>query len=215
MATVIGINYIGPLCYSSFSPLTLIIRSSRDPNQWWHERRLSCSNSSTMEPAALTRSSPLTKFPYRGNLATLRLARVNSFSIPPPKSLLRRNPLPLRISASLSLPRRSIRLRAVEDHHHGHHHDGDHHHHHHQHGCCSVELKAESKPQKVLFGFAKAIGWVRLANFLREHLHLCCSSAALFLAAAACPYVAPKPYIKSLQNAFMIVGFPLVGVRIL
>lgn len=157
-----------------------------------------------MEPAALTRSSPLTKFPYRGNLATLRLARVNSFSIPPPKSLLLRNPLPLRISASLSVPRRSIRLRAVEDHHH-----------HHQHGCCSVDLKAESKPQKVLFGFAKAIGWVRLANFLREHLHLCCSSAALFLAAAACPYFAPKPYIKSLQNAFMIVGFPLVGVRIL
>ncbi|KAH0900584.1 hypothetical protein HID58_040087 [Brassica napus] len=45
-----------------------------------------------------------------------------------------------------------------------------------------------------------------------EHLHLCCSSAALFVAAAACPYFAPKPYVKSLQHAFMIVGFPLVGV---
>lgn len=174
-----------------------------------------------MEPAALTRSSSLTRFPYRRGLATLRLARVNSFSILPPKTLLRQKPLPLRISASLSLPRRSIRLRAVEDHHHDHHHDDEqdhhhhHHHHHHQHGCCSVELKAESKPQKVLFGFAKAIGWVRLANFLREHLHLCCSAAALFIAAAACPYLVPKPYIKSLQNAFMIVGFPLVGVRIL
>jgi len=76
-----------------------------------------------------------------------------------------------------------------------------------------VELKAESKPQKMLFGFAKAIGWVRLANYLREHLHLCCSAAAMFLAAAVCPYLAPEPYIKSLQNAFMIVGFPLVGVR--
>ena len=164
-----------------------------------------------MEPAALTRSSSLTRFPYRRGLATLRLARVNSFSILPTKT-----PLPLRISASLSLPRQSIRLRAVEDNHHDHH-DGEqeHHHHHHHHGCCSVELKAESKPQKALFGFAKAIGWVRLANFLREHLHLCCSSAALFVAAAACPYFAPKPYVKSLQHAFMIVGFPLVGVRIL
>jgi cation transport ATPase len=64
----------------------------------------------------------------------------------------------------------------------------------------------------MLFGFAKAIGWVRLANYLREHLHLCCSAAAMFLAAAVCPYLAPEPYIKSLQNAFMIVGFPLVGV---
>ncbi|XP_010437243.1 PREDICTED: probable cadmium/zinc-transporting ATPase HMA1, chloroplastic [Camelina sativa] len=164
-----------------------------------------------MEPVALTRSSSLTRFPYRRGLSTLRLAQVNSFSIP----LLRQKPLPLRISASLSLPPRSIRLRAVEDYHHDHHHHDDeqnHHHHHNQHGCCSVELKAESKPQKVLFGFAKAIGWVRLANFLREHLHLCCSSAVMFLAAAACPYLVPKPYIKSLQNAFMIVGFPLVGV---
>lgn len=166
-----------------------------------------------MEPTALTRSSSsLTRFPYRSGLATLRLARVNSFSILQSKTLLLpQKPLPLRISASLSLPRRSIRLRAVEDHHHDHHH---HHHHHHQHGCSSTELKSESKSQKLLFGFAKAIGWVRLANFLRENLHLCCSSAVLFLAAALCPYFAPKPYIKSLQNAFMIVGFPLVGVRI-
>ncbi|CAH8344560.1 unnamed protein product [Eruca vesicaria subsp. sativa] len=167
-----------------------------------------------MEPASLTSSSSLTKFPYRRGLATLRLARVNSLSILTPKTLLlhHRKPLPRPISASLSLPRQSIRLRAVEDHHH---HDTEqehHHHNHHHHGCCSVELKAESKPQKALFGFAKAIGWVRLASFLREHLHLCCSSAALFIAAAACPYFAPKPYVKSLQNAFMIVGFPLVGV---
>lgn len=173
-----------------------------------------------MEPAALTRSSSLTRFPYRSGLATLRLARVNSFSILPPKTLLlRQKPLPLRISASLSLPRRSIRIRAVDDHHHDHHHDDEHdhhhhhHHHHHQHGCGSLELKAQSEPQKALIGFARAIGWVRMANYLREHLHLCCSSAVLFIAAAACPYLVPKPYIKSLQNAFMIVGFPLVGVR--
>ncbi|GAY50260.1 hypothetical protein CUMW_125270 [Citrus unshiu] len=41
---------------------------------------------------------------------------------------------------------------------------------------------------------------------------LCCCAAALFLAAAACPYLLPKPAIKPLQNAFLAVAFPLVGV---
>lgn len=42
---------------------------------------------------------------------------------------------------------------------------------------------------------------------------MCCCSAALFLAAAACPYLLPKPVVKPLQNAFMFIAFPLVGVK--
>uniref|UniRef100_A0A2C9UVI2 P-type ATPase A domain-containing protein n=1 Tax=Manihot esculenta TaxID=3983 RepID=A0A2C9UVI2_MANES len=94
-----------------------------------------------------------------------------------------------------------------------HHHDHRHHHHHHhyphhRHG----EGKELSMPQKAFIRFAKAVGWMDLANLLREHLQLCCCSAALFVAAAACPYVMPKPIVKPLQNAFMIIAFPLVGV---
>nr|GMC60093.1 probable cadmium/zinc-transporting ATPase HMA1, chloroplastic [Ipomoea batatas] len=69
-----------------------------------------------------------------------------------------------------------------------------------------------TKPQEVLLKFADAIRWSHLANFLREHLELCCSSAALFIAAAACPYVLPKPAVKPLQRAFAVIAFPLVGV---
>lgn len=89
-----------------------------------------------------------------------------------------------------------------------HHHD---HHHHHCHNDCS-QL---SGPQKAVIKFAKATRWLDLANFLREHLQLCCCAAALFLAAAACPYLLPKPAIKPLQNAFLAVAFPLVGVSII
>lgn len=69
-----------------------------------------------------------------------------------------------------------------------------------------------SKYQKGFIGFAKAIGWVDLANFLREHLHLCCCSMTLFLAAAVCPYLVPKTVAKPLQNSFIFLAFPLVGV---
>lgn len=54
--------------------------------------------------------------------------------------------------------------------------------------------------------------WTDLANFLREHLQLCCFSVALLLAAAACPYVVPKAVAKKLQNVLIFVAFPLVGV---
>lgn len=69
-----------------------------------------------------------------------------------------------------------------------------------------------SKFQEKVFGFAKAIGWVDLANILRENLQLCCCSMALLLAASASPYLVPKPVIKPLQNAFIFLAFPLVGV---
>lgn len=107
----------------------------------------------------------------------------------------------------------AIRWAASDHHHHhanhsdvyDHDHDHDHHHHH------GDEVKL-SKYQEGFLRFAKAIGWVELANYLREHLQLCCSSMALFLAAAACPYLVPKHLAKYLHNAFIILAFPLVGV---
>ncbi|KAL2455321.1 putative cadmium/zinc-transporting ATPase HMA1 [Abeliophyllum distichum] len=100
--------------------------------------------------------------------------------------------------------------------HHHHEHDHHHHHHHHHHGPsndgCGVRL---TKFQENFLSFAMAIKWTHLANFLREHLELCCCSAALFLAAAACPHLIPKPAVKPLQQAFTLIAFPLVGVSAL
>ncbi|KAJ4714802.1 putative Cadmium/zinc-transporting ATPase [Melia azedarach] len=87
------------------------------------------------------------------------------------------------------------------------HHNHDHHHHHHHDGCAEL-----SGLQKAVIKFAKTTRWLELANFFREHLQLCCCATALFLAAAVCPYLLPKPAVKPLQNAFITVAFPLVGV---
>ncbi|XP_050364118.1 probable cadmium/zinc-transporting ATPase HMA1, chloroplastic [Argentina anserina] len=138
-------------------------------------------------------------------------ARLNS-----PKPTLHRLRSPLfRFKPSLLSPPRNLptlRSSSAADHsdhdHHHHDHRHDHHHHHHHGGDCA-EL---TETQRAFIGFAKAVRWTDLADFLREHLHLCSCSAALFLAAAACPYVVPRLAVKPLQNAFMIVGFPLVGV---
>ncbi|XP_057481857.1 probable cadmium/zinc-transporting ATPase HMA1, chloroplastic [Actinidia eriantha] len=98
-----------------------------------------------------------------------------------------------------------------------HQHD-DHHHHHHNHGDCGHQHHNHggdgklTGPQEAVLRFAEAIRWTDLANFLREHLELCCCSAALFLAAAACPYLLPKPAVKPLQHIFILIAFPLVGV---
>ncbi|KAI3921266.1 hypothetical protein MKW92_007361 [Papaver armeniacum] len=81
-----------------------------------------------------------------------------------------------------------------------HNHCQNHDHHHHHHHCCAVVK------------FAKSIGWADLAGFLRENLQLCCCSVALLLCAAVCPYLAPKSNAKLLQNAFISIAFPLVGV---
>ncbi|KAB5547855.1 hypothetical protein DKX38_011261 [Salix brachista] len=118
---------------------------------------------------------------------------------------------------SLSLPPRSTSfhhrfIHRATDHDHDHEHDLDHDHcchHHHHHGDHDSQLTG---PQRALLKFAKALGWMDLANLLREHLQLCCCSAALFITAAACPYMIPKPAVKPLQNALMLVAFPLVGV---
>ncbi|KAL6222633.1 hypothetical protein ACLB2K_006025 [Fragaria x ananassa] len=139
-------------------------------------------------------------------------SRLNS-----PKPTLHRLRAPLvRFKPSLLSPPRNfptLRCSSAADHSDHHHHDHDHHHHHHHHHHYHVGDCAElTGSQKAFIGFAKAVRWTDLADFLREHLHLCFCSAALFLAAAACPYVAPKLAVKTVQNAFMIVAFPLVGV---
>lgn len=96
-------------------------------------------------------------------------------------------------------------------HHHHHHENHHHHHHHHGHGDGERDFKL-TKSQEVFLKFANAIKWTQLANFLREHLELCCCSAALFIASAACPYLVPKPAVKPLQQVFTLIAFPLVGV---
>lgn len=102
-----------------------------------------------------------------------------------------------------------------EHHHHHHNHHENHHHHNHGHnhghGDGERDVKL-TKSQEAFLKFANAIKWTQLANFLREHLELCCCSAALFVASAACPYLVPKPAVKPLQQVFTLIAFPLVGV---
>ncbi|XP_058188328.1 probable cadmium/zinc-transporting ATPase HMA1, chloroplastic [Rhododendron vialii] len=116
---------------------------------------------------------------------------------------------------SLSPPQRHSHSlpNATHPHHHDHHdhqhEDHNHHHHHHNRGCENTKL---TRAQESFLRFAKAIRWTDLADFLREHLVLCCCSAALFVCAAACPYVLPKPAAKPLQHICILIAFPLVGV---
>ncbi|KAI3908160.1 hypothetical protein MKW98_029461 [Papaver atlanticum] len=78
--------------------------------------------------------------------------------------------------------------------------------------CCGGGSLELSDSQKAVVKFAKSIGWADLAGFLRENLQLCCCSVALLLCAAVCPYLVPKSNVKLLQNAFISIAFPLVGV---
>ncbi|CAK9167108.1 unnamed protein product [Ilex paraguariensis] len=109
--------------------------------------------------------------------------------------------------------------KSTESHHHHrhhddhHHHDHDHHNHHHPHHHHSHEDNGKlTGTQEALIRFANAVRWTDLANFFREHLELCCCSVALFLAAAACPYLVPKLAVRPLQQVFTLIAFPLVGV---
>ncbi|KAL2333495.1 hypothetical protein Fmac_014708 [Flemingia macrophylla] len=124
------------------------------------------------------------------------------------------------IYSSKFLILRHHRLRCIAEssnghhHHHDHHHDHHHHHHchhhhHHPHGSDGANLTG---PQKAIIAFAKATRWMDLADILREHLHLCCFSTALFVTAAICPHALPKPLVKPFQNSLIFVAFPLVGV---
>ncbi|CAA0832815.1 Probable cadmium/zinc-transporting ATPase HMA1-chloroplastic [Striga hermonthica] len=111
----------------------------------------------------------------------------------------------------LRLPIVKCSVKAHLDHHHdhGHEHHHDHRHHCHGHHDCDTPL---TKSQKAFLTFAQVVRWPELAGFLREHLELCCCAAALFLAAAVCPYFLPKPAVKPFQQAFTLLAFPLVGI---
>lgn len=147
----------------------------------------------TTNGGAHSTAIPVPRFSLRSSLIGIKLLHLHSKKFPYPR--LRRIPCAAEGAG----------------HHHGHHH------HHHHHGCqhhCDGDGVEPTGAQKAFIRFAKAIRWTELANYLREHLQLCCGSAALFLTAAACPYLVPKPAVKPLQNVLVAVAFPLVGVRI-
>ncbi|XP_039117653.1 probable cadmium/zinc-transporting ATPase HMA1, chloroplastic isoform X2 [Dioscorea cayenensis subsp. rotundata] len=133
-------------------------------------------------------------------------------SLPPLR--LKPFPSPSPSRSLLILPPRRTGCRShgcLHDHSHHHHHDQHHHYHHHHHGHegGGGEL---TRAQEVVLRFAKMVGWVNLANFLREHLQLCCCSMGLLLLAAACPYALPTRVVRASQNALIAVAFPLVGI---
>lgn len=117
------------------------------------------------------------------------------------------------LSSLLSTPQFPV-IKCSTHHHEHHDHDHHHHNHNHHHGPSNDGSVRLTKFQEKFLSFAKTVKWTHLANFLREHLELCCCSAALFLAVAACPYLIPKPAVKPLQQAFTLIAFPLVGVII-
>ncbi|KAI3500392.1 hypothetical protein L1887_36213 [Cichorium endivia] len=148
--------------------------------------------------------------------ARRRRFRVNSLRpllhkslIFPPNSLSK--PLPTRIFPITCHSKTTDHHHHDHDHDHGHNHHHHHHHHHGHHDHNGGEFKL-TKSQQAFADFAKAIKWTHVADFLREHLELCCFSTALFLAAAACPYLVPKASAKLIQQVLVLVAFPLVGV---
>ncbi|KEH31492.1 cadmium/zinc-transporting ATPase, putative [Medicago truncatula] len=159
---------------------------------------------------AISYSIPSTKF---HSLHT-KTTRIQSSNLAFP---IRTSPIsikPLYSSKFLILHHHKLRCSANHtdhnhNHTHNHNHNCNHNHHHHSHDIDDVNLTG---PQKAIISFAKATKWIDLANFLREHLYLCCASTALFVAAAICPHTLPKSLIKPVQNSFILVAFPLVGV---
>ncbi|KAK4488414.1 hypothetical protein RD792_004177 [Penstemon davidsonii] len=154
-------------------------------------------------------------------MQTLHLSTVSRI---PTNSTTRKFKLKINHNHNFLLPKRPKSLISIPNFpaikfsssNHDHHHDHDHHHHshhncnhHHHHGHGHEQL---TKTQESFLRFAEAIKWTKLANFLREHLQLCCFSTALFLAAAVCPYLLPNSAVKPFQQAFTIIAFPLVGV---
>lgn len=162
-------------------------------------------------------------FPASSSSSSIRKTTVKRIQVNP--QFLRRcslsftnpSPIPLR-NRSLLTPINYVANSTHSNHHHheshDHHHDNYHHHHNQCHDDGEAGLSL-TKSQELVLNFAKAIRWTNLANFLREHLELCCCSAALFLAAAACPYLSPKFAVKPLQHVFTLIAFPLVGVTLL
>ncbi|XP_042044321.1 probable cadmium/zinc-transporting ATPase HMA1, chloroplastic, partial [Salvia splendens] len=143
-----------------------------------------------------------------------------NFSFPPKPKPKPKSPITLRNISYFAFVKCSAHSHShSHNHNHSHEHDRDHNHrdshnhnhnHHcHGHGNCDSTL---TKPQQTFLRFAEAVKWIHLANFLRQHLELCCFATALFLAAGACPHLLPKPAAATLQHAFTAVAFPLVGV---
>ncbi|KAG4943605.1 hypothetical protein JHK84_047661 [Glycine max] len=157
---------------------------------------------------AIPYSIPSTKLHSSLHIYT-GVTRIRSLPLRPPPISIK----PLYSPNFLILHRHRLRCVAESSnnhHHHDHdHHHGHHHHHHHHHHSHGANLTG---PQKAVIAFAKATRWMDLADILREHLHLCCFSTALFVAAAICPHTLPKPLVKPLQNSLIFVAFPLVGV---
>jgi Zn2+/Cd2+-exporting ATPase len=122
---------------------------------------------------------------------------------------------PLAISPLIpacSLSRANLLTPLAHSHHHHHHHGHQHHHHHHGHGHDHDHDHEHHGYEGLVLRFARFTGWAQLADLLREHLVMCCVSMALLLVAAVCPYVAPARTVKPLQNLFIAIAFPLVGV---
>jgi Zn2+/Cd2+-exporting ATPase len=114
---------------------------------------------------------------------------------------------PLAVSPLIparSLSRANLLTPLAHGHSHDHHHHGHHHYHDHEHDHDGY--------QGLVLRFARFTGWAQLADLLREHLVMCCVSMALLLVAAVCPYVVPARTVRPLQNLFIAVAFPLVGV---
>ncbi|KAL5714064.1 hypothetical protein ACHQM5_016076 [Ranunculus cassubicifolius] len=132
-------------------------------------------------------------------------------------------PYSIRLTSPPRFRHRSILCSAgAHDHHnddHNHHHHGgeshthshNHHHHHHHHHGGGGDTKLNGS-QEAILRFAKSIGWADLANYLREHLQCCCCSVGLLLIAAICPYLIRNQGVNTVQNVFIAVAFPLVGV---
>ncbi|WOK96145.1 hypothetical protein Cni_G04852 [Canna indica] len=187
-----------------------------------------------IRPRPLQRRSSSSPFCDTSPKPVNRLQYLN-FVTRPSSSILRKSPTPYPLSCSRLLRPLNCSTHGFADHgvdhrhsdnhhdhehqldhdhenrHDHHHHYHHHHHHHHAHGH-GHGYGVPNRVQKAILHFAKAIGWVDLADLLREHLQLCCCSMALLLLAAACPYVLPGRTVKPLQNALIAVAFPLVGV---
>lgn len=99
-----------------------------------------------------------------------------------------------------------------QHHQHGHHHHHHGHHHGHGHGHDHGHDHEHHGYERMVLRFARFTGWAPLADLLRENLVLCCVSMILLLVAAVCPYVVPARTAKPLQNLFIAIAFPLVGV---
>ncbi|XP_050206620.1 probable cadmium/zinc-transporting ATPase HMA1, chloroplastic [Mercurialis annua] len=166
-----------------------------------------------METTALRHAIGVTDFPSLTYSKRRRLHSLKFISRPPPLNLPRFSNRPINNRKLRCIAHGNRNHHHHHDHDHNHNHTHHHHHDHHGHGHGHGDVEKLSGAQRGLIRFAKAVKWIELADLLREHLQLCCCSAALFIVAAACPYLIPsKAIVKPLQNAFMIVAFPLVGV---